>query len=187
MRYFALVAALALFTSNASANALLVDDFSTPGVSALGTRWQAFTDGVMGGRSQMNAGIVEDDGANVLRMVGTVSLENNGGFIQVQLPLAARGSFDASEYTGIAVETRGRPGAYFVHLRTRDTRRPWQHFKARIPVGAEWQRTVIPFDEFVPDSIRATVDAAQLTSLAIAAAGEAFQGDVSVRRIEFVP
>ncbi|HMB37435.1 MAG TPA: CIA30 family protein, partial [Wenzhouxiangellaceae bacterium] len=68
---------------------LLLDDFSrSDGVSAIGTRWQDFSDRVMGGLSDMQAGIVETERGSVLRMSGQVRLENNGGFIQVRLPLA---------------------------------------------------------------------------------------------------
>jgi hypothetical protein len=101
--------------------------------------------------------------------------------------LTAQGGIDASAYSGVAVETRGRPGSYFIHLRTRTTRLPWQHYKARIPVGPEWQRTIVPFEEFRPDSIRGTLDPSRLTSIAIVAAGERFDGEILIRRVEFVP
>ena len=98
----------------------LLDDFDRgDGVSAIGTRWQGFTDRVMGGLSDMQAEVVETDQGKALRMTGRVRLENNGGFIQVRLPLAGdRETFDASSYTGIETTLRGRPGAWFLHLRT---------------------------------------------------------------------
>ncbi len=43
--------AAALFGSGA-ATALLIDDFSRENASALGTKWQTFTDRVMGGVSE---------------------------------------------------------------------------------------------------------------------------------------
>lgn len=169
-----------------SADSLLVDDFTLPGESSIGTRWQAFTDGVMGGRSRMDAGFVQEGDETVLRMTGSVSLENNGGFIQVRLPLTERGFFDASAYSAIAVETRGRPGEYYIHLRSQQTRLPWQHFKAPIPLDDTWQRTVIPFSSFLPDSVRGPLDPSRLTSVGIVAGGTAFDGDISIRRIELV-
>lgn len=169
-----------------SAAPLLIDDFSNLEESNLGTRWQAFTDSVMGGRPRMSARLVPDGDSTVLRMTGSVSLANNGGFIQVRLPLSERGSLDASDYAGIAVETRGRPGEYFIHIRSQQTRLPWQHFKAPIPLDDTWQRTVIPFSSFLPDSVRGPLDTSRLTSIAIVAGGAAFDGDISIRRIELV-
>lgn len=67
---------------------LILDDFtSQSGTSTYGTAWQGFTDRVMGGRSDMRAGISRESGDSFLRMAGVVSLENNGGFIQARLPL----------------------------------------------------------------------------------------------------
>jgi hypothetical protein len=169
-----------------SADPLLIDDFSQLRESSLGTQWQAFTDGVMGGRSRMDAGFVQDGNDTVLRMTGRISLENNGGFIQVRLPLSERGFLDASDYSAIAVETRGSPGEYYIHLRTQQTRLPWQHFKARIPLSDTWQRTVVPFSAFLPDSVRGPLDPSRLTSVGIVAGGAAFDGDISIRRIELV-
>lgn len=187
MRHVLFAALLVTGLAGIPAAPLVIDDFSTPGRSSLGTRWQAFTDRVMGGRSQMEAGFERDGNTVVLRMTGRVSLENNGGFIQVRLPLSERGTFDASEFSGIALETRGRPGSYFIHLRTRATRLPWQHYTAAIPVTPAWQRTVVPFDAFAPDSIRREIDPSRLTSIAVVAAGDRFEGDVAIRLIEFVP
>ena len=66
---------------------LILDDFtSQSGTSTYGTAWQGFTDRVMGGRSDMRAGISRESGDSFLRMAGVVSLENNGGFIQARLP-----------------------------------------------------------------------------------------------------
>lgn len=103
------------------------------------------------------------------------------------VPPRRPGALDASAYSSVAVETRGRPGSYFIHLRTRATRLPWQHYTARIPVGPGWQRTIVPFEEFQPDSIRGTLDTSRLTSIAIVAAGEPFDSEILIRRVEFVP
>ena len=72
---------------------LIIDDFSrTSGLSELGTQWRGFTDRVMGGVSTAVSGIETVGGRRALRLVGEVSLENNGGFVQVALPLSADGS-----------------------------------------------------------------------------------------------
>jgi hypothetical protein len=59
--------------------ALLIDEFSNPErMSALGTFWRGFTDQVMGGVSTATSRMETIEGRRALRLVGDVSLENNG-------------------------------------------------------------------------------------------------------------
>jgi len=165
----------------------VLDDFSQgAGASQVGTSWEAFTDGVMGGRSRMTAGIVTDGPAPYLRMVGQVSLENNGGFIQVRLPLAERGSqVDAGAFRGFELEVRGVGSGYFLHLRTSRNRRPWAHYTAPLPVSSNWQTVRVPFEAFRPEfsTRRTTPDLQRLTSVAVVAGNAEFDADISVRTI----
>lgn len=177
---------LALSAGPIGAQNLLVDDFAEPGRSAMGTQWQGFTDRVMGGRSTIQAGYLETDDNVVLAMRGEVSLANNGGFVQVRLPLARSGSFDASAYRGVAVEVRGAPGAYFIHLRTARSRRPWQYFAAPVPVSREWTRVELPFDSFEGEAVSGAPDTDRLLSLAIVAGTREFQADIEIRLVEMV-
>lgn len=164
---------------------LLLDDFSQAPIASIGTRWEGFSDRVMGGISDMSAGYGRDDEGNpIIVMTGDVSLENNGGFIQVRLPLSTRGVVDASAFTGVAVEVRGAPGSYFIHARTRASRLPWQYYDAPLAVDGEWRRVEIPFATFTPESTRAPFDPSRLVSVAIVGAGRAFSAEVQIRRIE---
>mgnify|MGYP006269907405 FL=1 len=134
----------------------------------------------------MSAGIVSDAPLPYLRMVGEVSLANNGGFIQVRLPLAARDDqLDASQFRGFELEVRGRSGDYFLHLRTGRNRQPWAHYAAPLPVSRQWQTVRVPFDAFRADfsTRRALPDLQRLTSVAIVAGNSEFDADISVRRI----
>jgi len=166
---------------------LLLDDFTGDDTtSALGTRWTGFTDRVMGGRSDMQVGIVTDSGRPMLRMRGTVRLDNNGGFIQARLPLDASGAtLDASAWRGVRVELRGTPGPYFLHLRTPDCRRPWQYYRAELPVTAGWREVFVPFTAFSGQSIAGPIDLGRLRSLALVAYGEAFEAELEIRRLFF--
>ncbi|KAL3799974.1 hypothetical protein HJC23_007447 [Cyclotella cryptica] len=73
-----------------------------------GSQWLGITDRVMGGVSSGSLSRETIDGrvANVLR--GTVSLENNGGFVQMATDLALDPSVDmfvdASEFDGVELE-----------------------------------------------------------------------------------
>jgi len=168
-----------------AADELLLDDFTDrEGRSTFGTRWTGFTDRVMGGRSDMQAGVVETEAGPALGMRGTVRLDNNGGFIQVRLPLEAGGqTLDGSGFDGVALEVRGAPGPYFVHLRTPDCRRPWQYYRADLPVTAQWREVFVPFSAFHGKSIRGAPDFGNLRSIALVAYGEAFEAEVEVRRL----
>jgi len=167
---------------------LLLDDFSrSDGISAIGTRWQDFTDRVMGGLSDMQAGIVETERGSVLRMSGQVRLENNGGFIQVRLPLAGAGETrDASRFDAVEITTRGVPGAYYLHLRTPESSRPWQYYRAPLPVDEKWTTRIIPFSEFEGKSISGRPDFSRLRSIAIVAYGKAFDAAIEIARLTFV-
>ena len=110
----------ALTGSTQAADELLIDDFTDrDGLSSFGTRWNGFTDRVMGGRSDMQAGVVEtDDGVRrnrrcsgpALRMRGSVRLDNNGGFIQVRLPLETGGeTLDAADFAAWRWKSAARP------------------------------------------------------------------------------
>lgn len=174
--------------SSMASETLLIDDFRDDNArSALGTRWDAFTDRVMGGVSDMRADVVEGEDGPALRLEGEVRLENNGGFIQARLPLAgsARG-LDASSYESIRLRVRGTPGSYFIHLRTPDCRRPWQYYRAPLPVSEDWRDVSIRLDSFEPKSLSAPLDTERLNSLGVVAAGEAFRARIEVSRIELL-
>ena len=168
----------------AAESTLVLDDFSEPGRSSIGTQWQGFSDRVMGGISNIQAGYRQTDGGIVLSMQGNVSLANNGGFIQVRLPLGTTRPLDASGYGSVVVEAKGEPGYYFLHLRTADSRRPWDYYVAPLEIGPEWQRIVIPFADFEAESTRRELDLSQLVSIAIVGGKYEFLADIDIRRIE---
>jgi hypothetical protein len=87
----------------------IIDDFSEEfPLTSCGTEWSGFSDRVMGGVSigtLVRENIFDRD-CNVLR--GEVSLQNNGGFIQMAAELSNDPSttkfIDASRYDGIEVD-----------------------------------------------------------------------------------
>lgn len=166
--------------------AMLLDDFQRDdGVSALGTRWEGFTDRVMDGRSDMQIGYRDTDAGRVLHMRGQVRLENRGGFIQARLPLDIDGgSFDASAWQGIRIKVRGAPGPYYLHLRTLQNWQPWQYFRAPIEVGPEWREQLVPFTAFEGRATWRSPDTSALKSIGVVAYGEAFEADIEVARLE---
>lgn len=178
--------AAALFGSGQDvASVLLIDDFSSEAGSSLGPKWQTFTDQVMGGVSAGEASHETLGGRRCLRLRGQVSLENRGGFVQAALPLVAQGgAFDAGAYRGIRLWVRGNGAVYYVHLRTEDTRLPWQYYEAAFETGPDWTRVDIPFSSFAPENLTAALDTRKLKRLALVAAKKAFAADMAAARIE---
>ncbi len=163
----------------------LIDDFSGR-QSAIGTEWRMFTDRVMGGVSDANSGLETIEGRRCLRLQGRVSLENNGGFIQVALPLSLGGRpFNAAEFKGVRVWVHGNGRTYHIHLRTGQTRLPWQYFSSGFEAGPGWRPFELPFAKFEPENLRAKLDTRGLERIAIVAIGEEFEADIAVSRLEF--
>ena len=166
---------------------MLIDDFSNPErMSALGTFWRAFTDQVMGGVSTASSKIETIDGRPALHLTGAVSLKNNGGFVQVALPLTGSGApLDVSGYRGIRATVRGNGETYHLHLRTTTTTLPWRYYHAAFAAGPQWTTVDLPFDKFVPAAMKAKLDPATLLRIAVVASEKEFQADIAVSRIEF--
>ena len=69
--------------------ACMIDDLSGAfPESSIGTRWQLLSDAVMGGVSAGGVTRTVIAQRPAIRMQGMVSLENNGGFLQIALDLA---------------------------------------------------------------------------------------------------
>jgi hypothetical protein len=87
----------------------IIDDMTDPfPFTSSGSQWVGITDRIMGGQSSgsLSRESIAGKEANVLR--GTVSLDNNGGFVQMATDLALDPSVDvfvdASEFDGVEVE-----------------------------------------------------------------------------------
>jgi len=174
-------------SASPAAGTLLVDDFSNrEGLSSLGTRWDFFTDGVMGGRSKGAVTRMSWGGRECIRLRGEVSLENNGGFIQTRLPLAGRlRSFDAQGYRGVRFMARGNGERYAIHLRTSHTILPWQYYEAGFTAGGKWTRVEIPFADFKPDALRRALDPSKLKTIGLVAIKKKIRADVAISDLEF--
>jgi hypothetical protein len=178
---------LMTLTPMASArDAGLIDDFSSEdGLSRLGTSWRLVTDRVMGGVSNARAERINSDGRPSLCMRGDVSLENNGGFAQINLDLAPSGLMDASTYDGVRLIVRGNGERYNLHLKTASTVMPWQSYRAEFGTDDQWREVYLPFTRFEPHRLVPTLDLARLKRIGIVAIGRAMQADICVAEIGF--
>lgn len=162
-------------------NDLILDDLSQPGAP---TRWRGFSDRVMGGVSREQVSIEELAGRRCIRLRGEVRLENNGGFVQMALPLDAGGApFDAGDFRGIRLLVLGNGEEYLVHLRSSQTRLPWQYYRAPFVAGPDWQTIELPFASFRPERLAEPLDRRRLTRIGIVAYGRRFSADVAVAQL----
>ena len=166
----------------------LVDDFAKEGgLSALGTKWSVITDQVMGGKSTALHTFETLDSRRCIRLLGNVSLKNNGGFVQSRLAFDPRGRLlDARQFTGIRLWVRGNGERYNVHLRTSRTWLPWQYFYATFDTTSAWTKVELPFTAFKDAgfTLGTRLNPGKLKTLAIVAIKKEFQADVAVARIE---
>ena len=158
---------------------LLLDDIAATG----GPMWQVITDGVMGGVSAGRLTRETVAGRAALRLRGTVSLENNGGFIQMARDLAPGGTLDATGWQGLTLDICGDGQSYGVHLRPEGLSRPWQSFRAGLTAGRDWARLVLPFAAFTPHRTDAALDTSRLRRIGLVAIGRAMQADLALARL----
>lgn len=118
----------------------MVCDFSP----ASTVEWFNIDDVVMGGRSDSR---LEQHADGTASFVGTVSLENNGGFASVR---GQMGRADLSAYDGMALRVRGDGKVYGIRLRT-DSGFDGLSYAAQFETSeGEWEEIRVPFDRFVP-------------------------------------
>jgi len=166
-------------------NYLLLDDLRGER-SAINTEWKGFTDQVMGGKSEMTVVRVPDKEDPYIRLQGRVSLENNGGFIQIRLKLTNSASpFDGSAYRGIRLKVRGEGTGYYIFLRTTYTLLPWKYYAAPVAVSEDWQTVDIPWEAFGPGDYgkMSKLRVNKLKSLALVAYGKEFDAKIDLKEI----
>ncbi len=163
---------------------LVIDDRSENDQRASsGPAWRLITDRVMGGVSSGRLDSTEIAGRACLCMHGQVSLDNNGGFVQIGLDLAQGRNFDASGHTGVLLDIYGNGETYNVHLRTAALSKPWQSYRASFRAPPEWQTVALPFRQFRPHRVNSALDLALLTRIGLVAIGREFTAHLCVARI----
>jgi len=166
---------------------MVIDDFSDPNIiSNLGTKWSLVIDRVMGGVSNAEYLLGSDECFKYIKMKGNVSLENNGGFVQVALPLAMGSkTFDATAYSGVRFWVKGNGQQYYVHLKNDKTTLHWQYYSAEFVASENWKQIEIPFEKFIPQALDTKLDLKSLSRMSIVGAKKAYKVDVYIGPIEF--
>jgi hypothetical protein len=161
---------------------MIIDDLAA-GQPAPGV-WRAFSDRVMGGVSEATLVPAVVDGRACLRLSGDVRLENNGGFVQMARDLAPVGqTLDASGFAAVSLLVYGNGETYGCHLRTLDTVRPWQSYRATFQALPRWREILLPFSQFLPHRLEAPLDLRRLRRIGLVAIGRAFAADLALTRV----
>jgi Complex I intermediate-associated protein 30 (CIA30) len=171
-----------------SAKSAVIDDLSRePPLSAIGSRWQLFTDCVMGGISDGTMVRERVAGRPAIRMRGDVRLENNGGFVQIAIDLVPDGKgVDASAWQGVEFDVFGNGEEYSIHLRTEDLTRPWQSYRHTFRADSQWRTVQCRFQDFVPYRTDTPLDTRRLRRIGVVAIGRAFSADLSVGGLRYL-
>lgn len=165
----------------------LIDDLShDPPLSAIGTKWQLFTDGVMGGISHGTMVWEVVAGRPAIHLRGDVSLENNGGFIQISLDLAPGGEcVDASAFSGIEFDVYGQNEEYSLRLRTSDLVHPWQSYRVGFTAEPQWKTVRVSFALFEKHRTDIALDVSRVRRVGLVAIGRAFSANLALGGIRF--
>ncbi|MEP5729746.1 MAG: CIA30 family protein [Sulfitobacter sp.] len=148
--------------------------------------WEYVADQVMGGVSTGQITARKDGNSSVTRLTGDVSLENNGGFVQMAFDLLPGGAtFDASQFSGIEIVVRGNGETYDLRLRTDQLARPWHSYRTEFVAPKDWHTLRMPFESFAPHRTDVVFDQTRLRRIGVLAIGRTFRADISVARISF--
>ena len=170
---------LFLSTSLGMGENKLIDDFSNESQN----RWQFFTDQVMGGVSEGNASIVSDKSGQYVRLEGSVSTANNGGFIQIRTDI----NEGTNEAKGVIIKAKGNGEDYYIHLRTSGTVLPWQYYQISFPTSKNWSEIKLPFANFERSSswISKKITGDKIRTLGIVAYGKNHNAKLDVAYLSF--
>jgi hypothetical protein len=138
--------------------------------TAAGTRWRFAADTVMGGVSRGGLELGAQGGRTALLLRGEVSLENGGGFIQMNADLGA-GPVDLSDLTELELVLSGDGGPFVVLLKTTDLARPWQSYRYELEAPAAWATHRVRLEDLHPHRTDAPLDLRRARRLGLAALG----------------
>jgi hypothetical protein len=149
--------------------------------------WEFFADTVMGGLSTGQLSQESIAGRSATRLTGEVSLENNGGFVQMAFDINPDGSdFDGSTYHGIQVDVLGNDNVYDLRLRTSNLTRPWQSYRTSFNGTSDWSTVKLAFTDFIPHKTDVPFDARHLRRIGVLGIGRVFDADVAISSVRFL-
>lgn len=165
-------------------------------LTSSGTEWSGFTDRVMGGESMATLVRQEVGGKMSNLMTGTVSLANNGGFIQMATDLSKDPSIstvDASEFDGIELDVfyKGdqEEESFNVHLRNPACEKRNSSYRATFQVEPnKWQTIRLSWSDFSghgPGCDVTPFSPAELRRIGIVSIGKAMKVNLALSGVRF--
>ena len=146
--------------------------------------WEFVADTVMGGVSSGHIKTLTIKGRMATRLTGDVSLENNGGFVQMAFDINDDCStFNASGFDGVEIDVLGNDESYDLRLRTSELTRPWQSYRASFTAVPEWREIRLPFGALEPHRLNTPLDVKRLRRIGLVAIGRAFFADLAVSEL----
>jgi uncharacterized protein (TIGR03643 family) len=146
--------------------------------------WEYVADTVMGGVSTGGRQVETYKGRTATVLRGDVSLQHNGGFVQIAADLNADGSsYDTSAWDGFELTVCGNNAAYDFRLRTDDLSHPWQSFRTDFVAPFKWRTVRLPFANVTPHKTDAKFEAARLRRISILAIGREMQAEIALAAV----
>ena len=148
--------------------------------------WQYISDRTMGGVSDGQAFLDQDGDLLFARLVGSVSTDNNGGFIQLRSSLSFLNlNEDTKKLKGVRLHVRGNDEKYHIFIRTSIDRSYRDYFSTTFIADDKWKTVDLPFDQFTHRYSNNILEGNDLRTFAIVAYGRDFISDISVAKITF--
>ncbi len=178
--FFFVLVLLLLFNNNTFSKENMFENFKDNSQK----KWEFISDQVMGGVSFGKYDIIEENKSNFIRITGFVSLDNNGGFIQVRRNINKK---DYKVIDGIKLKLRGNNSDYYIHLRTKFTLLPWQYYQVKIKASETWKEITIKLEDFKRSGrlLPKSIDPNIITSFALVAFGREHKVKLDVDQIKF--
>jgi len=148
--------------------------------------WQYISDRTMGGVSDGQAFLDQDGDLVFARLVGNVSTDNNGGFIQLRSSLSFLNlNKQNKEIKGVRLNVRGNGETYHIFIRTSVDRSYRDYFSTTFIANDSWRTVDLPFEQFTHRYSNNVLDGNDLRTFGIVAYGRDFVSDISVSKITF--
>ena len=178
MNIFKFIFLLFILIQEAVGNTIFKDNFENP------KKWQFVSDQVMGGVSSGKVEFLNDKNNLYARLIGNVSTENKGGFIQIRRKLEKL-NLEGSKF--IEIIAKGNNQNYFIHLRSSRTFLPWQYYQMTFKVLNNFKKFKLPISEFKRSSLLLSknINTKNITSIGIVASGRDHSADIHIKEINF--
>lgn len=142
--------------------------------------WTMVSDQVMGGVSQGTMQTTE----NGVNLQGRVSLENNGGFLQIQWQVSnSISQTDLQNYQGIFIEWCSEQDEDLeLLLKSGQLWMPWQSYRCKAAAKPEWEKLYIPFELFQPYRTQTRLNPKRINKFSVLAGGKEMDVNVTIRQ-----